>query len=293
MNCPACRKQTEEGDRFCANCGAVLAASQPAPATGPMELAPCGRIAIEFAQSASATFARALDFAKRLPSFSECGGGKAKIFRVELGWEEWPGGLELIETLTGWRNRWIYIDGEKRDWSEVLYFLYCFNVRKRAYSPEHHCIEGEFKNDVHPFGCIHSGLSLVWPTSGWLQAGEFDSGTVFHFDKSGIRKIMEENLFRVRFCPALDLKRALEVLELFPDQANPTRDHRWQYDTYPAHGAPPKNSVSVTIRREGGWTERGEAYGVRASSRQAAIAILAEIARKLRNTRLPVLSIQP
>jgi hypothetical protein len=257
-----------------------------------MELAPCRRMAIEFAQSAAATFGRALELAKGLPSFSECGGGKSRIFRVEFMWEEWPGVFDLIEALKGWRNRWIYIDGEKRDWSEVLYFLYCFNVRKAAYIPEHHCIEGEFKTEVHPFGCIHSGLSLLWPISGWLQAGQFDSGTVFHFDKSAIRKIMEENLFRVRFCPVLDLKRALEVLEVFPDQANPTRDHRWQYDVWPARSAPPKKGVPVTICREGGWTERGEAYGVRASSRQAAIAILAEIARKLRNTRLPALPIQ-
>jgi uncharacterized membrane protein YvbJ len=71
MNCPVCGKQTEERDRFCANCGGALASSQPASATQPMELTPCRRIAIEFAQSASATFARALDLAKRLPSFSE------------------------------------------------------------------------------------------------------------------------------------------------------------------------------------------------------------------------------
>lgn len=168
-------------------------------------------ITIECAQSASATFPRALDFAKRFPGFSESGEGKGRIFSVESAWEHWLDALELVDHLKGWRNRWIYVDGEKRDWSEVLYFLHCFDARKRAYNPEHHCVEGEFRNDIHPFGCVFSGLSLVWPASGWLQAGTFDTELAFHFDKDKIRTILEGNLYRVRFCPALDLVRALET----------------------------------------------------------------------------------
>jgi hypothetical protein len=103
---------------------------------------------------------------------------------------------------------------------------------------------------------------------------------------------MEENLFHARFCPALDLARALEVLEAFPATANPARDQRWDYDLYPSKGAPPKPGVPVVVRRVPGWPERGIAFGVRASSRPAAIAILAEVAKKLRKTRLPVVSLE-
>lgn len=294
MICAICGFQSGDGDRFCPRCGAPLKAADevPAGAGSPKNPATYRTITIEFAQSNSPTFARALDCARRFASFSEGGQRKSRIFKVEFGPEQWNDTLELVEYLKGWRNRWVYVNGEKQEWAEVFYFLYCFNVRRHAYRPEHHCVEGQFKNDVYPFGCVHSGLSLVWPTSGWLQAGSFDSGLAFHFDKETIRKIMEENLFRVRFCPALDLARALEVLEAFPGTANPPRDRRWEYDLYPSKGAPPKQGVPVTARRDPGWTERGTAFGVRASSRPAAIAILSEVAKKLRSTRLPVLSLE-
>lgn len=294
MICPKCGSQLGDGDRFCARCGAPLKVADEvrAGAGAAKDLATYHAMTIEFAQSNSPTFERALAFARRFASFSEGGQSKSRIFKVEFGPEQWNDTLELVEYLRGWRNRWVYVDGEKKEWAEVFYFLYCFNVRRQAYSPEHHCVEGQFKNDIHPFGCVYSGLSLVWPTSGWLQAGSFDSGLAFHFDKEKIRKIMEENLFHARFCPALDLARALEVLEAFPATANPARDQRWDYDLYPSKGAPPKPGVPVVVRRVPGWPERGIAFGVRASSRPAAIAILAEVAKKLRKTRLPVVSLE-
>jgi hypothetical protein len=104
-----------------------------------------------------------------------------------------------------------------------------------------------------------------------------------------MRRILEENLFKVRFCPALLLDRALEVLQTFPASASPRRDRRWEFDTYLASDAPPKKGVPVTVRQYG-WLERTEAYGVKASSRHAAIAILADIAAKLRDSRLPAIS---
>lgn len=252
-------------------------------------LEPCRRITIEFGASASPTFPKALEAARRFPGFSEVGEGKAKMFSVEVEWEGWGHALDLVEHLKGWRNRWVYVDGERREWQEVMYFLNCFNTQRTSYQPERHCVEGQYKNDISPFGCIYSGLSLVWPTSGWLQAGTFDAELTFHFDKAAMRRILEENLFRVRFCPALLLDRALEVLQAFPPWASPRRDPRWQFDTYLASGAPPKKGVPVTVRQYG-WLEKTEAYGVKPSSRHAAIAIFADIAARLRDSRLPAIS---
>ena len=286
--CPRCGWTGSGGDRYCGRCGArtVAVGEQEHPQD---LLEPCRRVTIEFGASASPTFPKALEAARRFPAFSEAGEGKAKTFRVEVEWEDWEHALDLVEHLKGWRNRWVYLDGERRDWQEVMYFLNCFNTRRASYNPEHHCVEGQYKNDVNPFGCIHSGLSLVWPSSGWLQAGTFDAELTFHFDKTTMRRILEENLFKVRFCPALLLDRALEVLQTFPASASPRRDRRWEFDTYLASDAPPKKGVPVTVRQYG-WLERTEAYGVKPSSRHAAIAILADIAAKLRDSRLPAIS---
>jgi hypothetical protein len=257
-----------------------------------MDLNPCSTIRIEFAHSASPTFSKALDVARKFAGFSEAGSAKTKTYSVGVPWEEWEEAIELVEYLKGWRNRWVYVDGEKSDWSAVLHFLHCFNARKSAYNPEYHCVEGEYKTDIHPFGCVFSGLSLVWPSTGWLQAGNFDREIVFHFDKQEMRKILEESLFKVRFCPALDLRRAEEVLRVFPDNANPRRDKRWEYDTAQWSRAPLRKGVPVTIHHSGSWIEKREAYGVRAVSRQGAISILAEIAAKLRDSHLPLISEQ-
>ncbi len=254
-----------------------------------MDLKPCNTIRIEFAQSASPTFGKALDVARKFAGFSEAGEAKQKTFSVDFPWEEWDAAVELLDYLKGWRNRWVYVDGEKRDWAAVLHFLHCFNARKSAFNPEYHCVEGEYKNDIHPFGCVFSGLSLVWPSTGWLQAGKFDNDLVFHFDKQEMRKILEEHLFKVRFCPALNLRRAEEVLRVFPGTANPRREKHWEYDTTQWSRAPMRMGVTMTIHRSPSWIERGEAYGVKASSRQAAILILAEIAAKLRDSRLPAI----
>jgi len=257
-----------------------------------MDLNPCSTIRIEFAYSASPTFSKALDVAREFPGFSEAEVPREKTYSVNVSWEDWEAALELVELLKGWRNRWIYVDGEKSDWAAVLHFLHCFVARRRAYRPEHHCVEGEWQQDVNPFGCVHSGLSLMWPSSGWLQSGSFDGELAFHFDKQGMRRILEENLFKVRFCPALDLRRADEVLRVFPEKANPGRDRRWEYDPVQWSKAPLRKGVTVTIRYSRIWIEKKEAFGVRTSSRQAAISLLAEIATKLRDTHLPVISNQ-
>ena len=204
-----------------------------------------------------------------------------KRYSVDFSFEERGDAAALAELLKGWRNRWVYVDGEQKQWSDIFYFSSCFDAHRRAYRPELHCFQGEWQNDVYPFGCVLSNLGLINPTTGWLQAGSFDHDSVFHFDKVRIRRILEENLYRARFCPALDVDRALRVLAAFPEQADLRRDRRWAADTVEKGSRPSAAALILTLQVSGGYYQREHSYGVKASSRLAAVAVLAEIGSRM------------
>jgi hypothetical protein len=229
-----------------------------------------------------------LSLAKTFPTFTESARGKATIYSVDFPFEQREGAASLAELLKGWRNRWVYVDGEKKQWPEVFGFSWCFDALRRAYRPEFHCFQGGFQNDVYPFGCAMSNLGLVSPATGWLQSGTFDHESVFHFDKGRMRRIVEENFYAVRFCPALDLDRALRVLAAFPDSADLRRDRRWAADPVEKSTRPSVAALVLTLQVSNGYYQKERAYGVRAASRRAAVAILAEIASRM-TTRMPVL----
>jgi hypothetical protein len=229
-----------------------------------------------------------LSLARTFPTFTELARGRATIYSVDFPFERREDAASLAEFLKGWRNRWVYVDDEKKQWSEVFGFSWCFDALRRAYRPEFHCFQGGYQNDVYPFGCALSNLGLVSPATAWLQSGTFDHESVFHFDKRRMRRIVEENFYAVRLCPALDLDRALRVLAAFPDSADLRKDRRWAADPVEKSARPSVAALVLTLQVSDGYYQKERAYGVRAASRQAAVAILAEIASRM-ETRMPVL----
>jgi hypothetical protein len=254
---------------------------------------PFSKLKIEFGHSSAASFPQALSLAKTFQTFAEASEGKTKTYSAEFTFEQMEDAVRLAELLKGWRNRWVYVDGERKQWSEVFNFSHCFDALKRAYRAEFHCFQGEYQNDVYPFGCALSNLGLVSPATGWLQAGSFDHESVFLFDKERMRKILEENLYRVRFCPALDLDRATEVLRAFPEKADLRRDPRWAPDPVEKGSAPSAATLILTLQVSHGYYQKERAHGVRAASRQAAIAILAEVAKRLTTSKPGLPKLEP
>jgi len=65
--------------------------------------------------------------------------------------------------------------------------------------------------------------------SEWLSWGRFlNKGGDREFDIERIKHELEKNLYRYRFCPALDLDHIGRVIEAFPRQVKPRRDRDWQ-----------------------------------------------------------------
>lgn len=289
MLCPKCGSDASAEDRFCGKCGVPLPAmSSVEPALQVKPGRSFSKLRIEFARSSAASFPQALGLAKTFRTFAEFGSGKATIYGVDFSFEQRGDAASLAEFLKGWRNRWVYVDGERKQWSEVFNFSWCFDALRRAYRPEFHCFQGGYQNDVFPFGCALSNLGLINPTTGWLQSGTFDHESVFHFDKERMRRIMEENFYSVRFCPALDVHRALRVLTAFPESADLRRDRRWVADPVEKSSRPSAAAFVLTLQVSNGYYQKDRAYGLRAASWRAAVEILAEVASRAR-MRIPVL----
>ena len=80
----------------------------------------------------------------------------------------------------------------------------------------------------------------------------------------------------------------MRVLAAFPESADLRADHRWAADPVEKASRPSAAALVLTLQVSNGYYQKERAYGVRAASRRAAVAILAEIASRM-TTRMPAL----
>src|SRR5690606_13826274 len=177
----------------------------------------------------SQTFDFAVEEASKFESYLKLGENKKAIYRVNVNEEEIESLEPLLENLKGWRNRKVYHNGEKALWDSMFSFQWCNQKRKNSFKPELYCFGFENNYDYNLWGCIQSRLpfteySQIFTYGKWLNTkGDFE------FDKERIRHELEKNIYKYRFCPAINLDLIKDVLNVFPEIVNPVKDDNWKF----------------------------------------------------------------
>lgn len=184
--------------------------------------------------------------------------------------------MEVVENLKGWRNRFVYADGEKVTWDSVFGFSWCYAKRNSSYQPELYCFGYEQDWQFNIWGCIQANLPFFrgdWGSWGrWVNnKGEWE------FDKDRIKHELVRNLYQARFCPALQPDLVDAAIAAIPERVNPARDKDWEFEEdWSGQG-----SLVVTIK-EYGMARKVTMKGVRPTK-----SALQKIAKQLKTYRLP------
>jgi hypothetical protein len=239
IECPGCGYSNESNSRFCQECGRPLRGPEDRGQTKKREKAvaprtpttlppPADGITIEFPFSASLGFEFAVQAAAKHPSFQQFGEGKKAIYRTTYPPAEMTSVIELVEHLKGWRNRSVYVDGQKVPWKSVFEFLWCFQKRQGSFKPEFYCFGYENQWEFNIWGCTRAMLPFT-ENAEWFCWGRFvsDQGD-WQFDKERIRHELDKRLYPYRFCPALETQRVSDVLSAFPQVVSPKKDKDWK-----------------------------------------------------------------
>jgi len=275
--------------KFCPKCGTPVAASASAPtaSTAPTknvveilesEPPPQQGITIEFPYSSSASFEFAVKAARAFSTFKQFGEGKKAIYRVNFPSHDMPAAMELVENLKGWRNRTLYVNGEKVPWDNVFGFIWCYQKRASSFKPDLYCFGYEQQYQTNPWGCVHSELFFT-DFAEWFRWGRWvsDKGD-WEFDKQRIRHELQRTLYNYRFCPAIQLQLVEDVLAALPNRVNPRNDPDWEFAE--SHDDTTQGLI-VEIKRFG-FKEKVVMVGVAPHGTGA----LEKIAKKVKGVRL-------
>lgn len=284
-SCPNCNAAISVDARFCASCGAAIAAMDKSAAQTDMQIRSDGYV-IEFCESTAGGFPAALEFAKTSPAFQSC-------VRVRKTWYQaaWPNSqfaevLKLANYLGGMRNRRCFQDGQERPWDEMFGCAWCVRSRETAYRPIEYCF-GKDENRLNNWGCRQARMDWAeWAP--WMSYGSFKKSLMglgpyeWTFDKKRIRHELETALFRFRNCPYLNFEFIEATLEFLPDTVRVESSDDWTYSrTYD------QKPGSILVREEthsGGlmWSSEYYADGVRPKGFRVFVDILTKAAEKTR-----------
>ena len=204
--CPNCEYPNESNSKFCQECGTPLRATE-ATKTRPRKRTPASQsivslepppgsgLTIEFLYSSAQSFEFAVEAARQFPTFKKYGEDKKALYRVTIQPREMDSVTELVERLKGWRNRTVYVDGEKVTWDSVFSFGWCYEKKKASFKPDLYCFGYENEWQFNVWGCIQANLPFTenaqwfcWGT--WLN----DKGD-WKFDKERIRHELQKALY--------------------------------------------------------------------------------------------------
>ena len=229
--CSSCGSSASCDAQFCPKCGTALTTTKEAVLLD-FEI-PSSGIAIEFADSTAGSFHKALEIAKTSDHYQSCQRMKKTWHLAVFNSGSINDALPLATSLSGIRNRKVFLNDSEASWDELFGFTWCAAQRAKAYRPIEYCF-GKDENRINPWGCKHAGLDWVeW--SDWFSYGRWEKGGimgpkfVWRFDKERIRHELAARIFRFRFCPHLDTRLAEVVIRLLPEQVSPEKDKNWKY----------------------------------------------------------------
>lgn len=276
--CVNCSAKVSRDAKFCPECGCSLEMNDKASSVAVEYEIPNDGISIEFAESTASGFVNAVRKAKNAPVASECAKGKKTWYMASWPKSQVEDAVKLVEDLKGMRNRKVWVDGQESRWDDVFGFAWCSGQRNIAYRPFEYCF-GVDDKQLNIWGCKNARMDWTkW--SEWFSYGSYrpggllKSGHVFVFDKKRIRHELETNLYRVRFCPHLNLRLIEAVFAHFPDEIDVTSNGDWAYkrDYEQSPG-----SIKVKLKSiENGYTYTDEFYssGVEPRNPSIGLAIL-------------------
>ncbi|MFQ5913117.1 MAG: zinc ribbon domain-containing protein, partial [Nitrospinota bacterium] len=249
-------------------------------------------LAAEFAESTAASFPKALELAKATDGFQSCQKNKKTWYLATYPSGDLKESMPLVESLSGIRNRRVYIDGQEKPWDEVFGFAWCAAQRATAYRPVEYCF-GKDENRLNPWGCKQARMDWTewadWFCYGqWEKAGIFGGKALWRFDKERIRHELATNLFRYRFCPHLRTELSETILKHLPDAVSPDSDPNWgyhrQYEQVPG-------AIKVVEKETSrGFTYKNEfwADGVQPKGLRALADVLAKAFQELGGSSISV-----
>jgi len=229
--CPSCATESASDARFCPKCGGSLdSASQDVQVQFQI---PGSGIAIEFAESTAASFPKALEVAKATEGYQTCKKGNKNWHLAVYPSGEIVDALPLAESLSGLRNRRLYVNGQEQEWNNVLGFTWCASQRAGAYRPVEYCF-GKDENRLNPWGCKQARMDWTewarWFCYGkWEKGGLLTKKVQWRFDKNRIQHELATNLYRYRYCPCLNTELSEIVLKHLPDAVTPESDPNWDF----------------------------------------------------------------
>ncbi len=279
ITCPACSTTASAQVRFCPSCGKALASVDAASIHMGFDMPKQGYV-VEFCESTAGGFATAVELAKATGTMQTALKNKKTWYLATFPANRFADMVPLASSLSGMRNRRIYLNGQEVVWDEVFGFLWCASVRARAYRPIEYCF-GKDENRLNPWGCKQARMEWTewgqWFSYGrWQKAGLLRGGYVFVFDKQRIRHELATALYRYRFCPHMRTELAEAVLRHFPDKVEVTPNGDWKYNR--TYEALPGTIKVVEREGSGEFTFTNEYYsdGVRPRG----YTVLADLLRK-------------
>ena len=240
IECPVCHYKNEPNSKFCQECGNKLLEGTGQKSkelskvtvineVETIEDVPKEGVTIEFNYSSSQSFEFAVKSASEFKSFRKFGEGKKALYRVTVKENEMDRLDELIENLKGWRNRRVYLNGEKVQWDNIFCYAWCYNQKKNSFKPELYCFGYERDYNINIWGCIQSNLFFTEYSELFTFGKWINNRGDWQFDKERIRHYLEKNLYLYRFCPAINLALTDEAINAFPDIVNPNKDKNWEF----------------------------------------------------------------
>jgi hypothetical protein len=266
LSCPACSTAVPTQSRFCPSCGAALTATESPSVQIGFEIPPQG-YAIEFCESTAAGFPAAVDIARSTGTMQTATKNKKTWYLATFPSDQFSAMVPIASSLSGMRNRRVYLDGKEMNWDEVFGFTWCATQRSTAYRPIEYCF-GKDENRLNPWGCKQSRMDWTdwaqWFSYGqWQKSGFLKNAVVFVFDKQRIQHELATALYRFRFCPHMRSTMIEAVLRNLPERVEVTSNGPWKYNR--CYEEVPGSIKVIEKQGSGNFTYSNEYYsdGVR------------------------------
>jgi hypothetical protein len=231
--CPTCSNAVPAQSRFCPSCGAALASTESPSMQVDFEIPQQG-YAIEFCESTAVGFPAAVDIARSTGTMQKAIKNKKTWYLATFPPDRFDEMVPIASSLSGMRNRRVYLDGKDMNWDEVFGFTWCSSQRSTAYRPSEYCF-GKDENRLNPWGCKQARMDWTdwanWFSYGqWQKTGFLKNNFSFIFDKKRIQHELATALYRFRFCPNMRTTLIEAVLRNLPDKVEITSRGPWRYN---------------------------------------------------------------